>query len=254
VTRLPQQLIEAAIERLVEIRILEISGNKRCKKSKLRSHPSTAKPQDTVPRSHEGAAEGKRTEHHQEWKRTGRKRTRTEPHRTERAGEESPIEHSNVASRIGSFSFKKAPDDDEHPEERYASPDDELRAIYKDKAGEPITIYLLDAIRLNLECASVSMSDFVAEVKKHTQNEWRNPPGFLRNLSQRYRAKTCVAGSPITAAELVAQKYRCGVCGSRTPGEGALLIEGKPAACTCANPEWIARQQARGVFSGETTQ
>jgi hypothetical protein len=254
VTRLPQQLIQAAIERLVEIGILEISGNKRCKKSKLRSHPSAAKPQDTAPRSHEGAAEGKRTEHHQEWKRTGRKKTRTEPQRTEHAHEEWPIEHTDVVSDVGSFSSKKAPDD-EHPEERFASPHDELKAIYQDKAGEPITIHLLDAIRLNLECTTVSMSDFVVEVKKHAQNEWRNPAGFLRDLSQRFRLRTRTADRPVTAAEAQARNYKCPNCHSRIPGEGIIpAADGKFVPCTCASPEYIAHQRERGIFAQEIAQ
>jgi hypothetical protein len=256
VTRLPEQVIRAAVERLLEIRLLEISGDKPRKMRNLASLVGAARPQDAAPRSQEGAAEGNGTEHHhQEGKRRGRKRTRTEPQRTERAREESTIEHSGVASGVGAFSSKMGADDDEQPEELYASPDDELKAIYQDKAGEPITIDLLDAIRVNLECANVSISDFVAEVKKHAQNEWRNPPGFLRDLSKRYRAKTRVAGAPITAAEAALQNYRCAVCSSRTPGEGALLIDGKAIPCSsCASPEWIARQRARGVFAGEITQ
>ena len=47
-----------------------------------------------------------------------------------------------------------------------------------------------------LECANVSMSDFIAEVKKHAKNEWRNPAGFLRDLSQRFHSKTRSASRP----------------------------------------------------------
>ena len=65
---------------------------------------------------------------------------------------------------------------------------------------------MLDAIRLNLVLAGVGMADFVEEVKKHTQNQWRNPPGFLRALSQHFHAKTLPAGRPVTAAEAAARE------------------------------------------------
>jgi hypothetical protein len=247
VTRLPEQLITSTIDRLLEIGLLEIVDDE--------PRPPAAKPQDAATAPQEGAAEGKGTEHHhQEGKRTEGKRTRTEPQRTKCAREKSPIEHSDVGSGVGSFSSKKSTDDDEQPEQLYASPDDELKAVYQDKAGEPMTIYLLDAIRVNLECANVSMSDFVVEVKKHAQNEWRNPPGFLRDLSQRYRAKTRVGGAPVTAAEAAVQNYQCPICRSRTPGQGAILRDGKSVPCACASPEYIARQRGRGVFAAEAPQ
>ena len=118
-----------------------------------------------------------------------------------------------------------------------------------------MTIAVLDAIRANLEVCAVGMSDFVVEVRKHVQNEWRNPPGLLRELSRRFRARTRVAARPVIAAEAAARDYRCPICHSRSPGEGAVTGEGgKPVPCECASPDWIARQRARGVFQPETNQ
>jgi hypothetical protein len=71
---------------------------------------------------------------------------------------------------------------------QFASPDDELKAIFRAKAGEPITISVRDSIRVTLEVNQVSMEDFVTEVRKHVANDWRNPAGFLRDLSKRFRA------------------------------------------------------------------
>ena len=146
-------------------------------------------------------------------------------------------------------SSQKGDDADEDPEVAYASPEDELKAIYLAKAGEPITIAVLDAIRVNLELNRVSTHDFIAEVRKHTANEWRNPAGFLRDLSKRFRAKTRAAADPVTAAEDQARKYQCPICHSKTPGEGAVLIDGKSVPCSCASPEYIARQRERSVFT-----
>jgi hypothetical protein len=212
----------------------------------LRSRASARKSGDSATKSREGAVEGKGIEHHhqegngKEKKGSERGRDDSAPQRY-RAGSSEP-------------DFPKSGDDGEKPGEVYASPEDELKAIYLAKAGEPITVAVLDAIRVNLGLNRVSPADFLAEVRKHAPNEWRNPAGFLRDLSKRFCAKTLAAGEPVTAAGAARKNYRCQLCDSTVPGEGARLIDGNPVPCSCASPEWIARQQARGVFPKETPQ
>jgi len=95
-----------------------------------------------------------------------------------------------------------------------------LKAIYQAKAGGPITIEVLSAIRENLELTGVGMGGFVAALKEsHVQNDWRNPAGFLRDFSKRFRSKTHFAGRPIMAIEEEARNYQCALCHSKTPGE-----------------------------------
>jgi hypothetical protein len=261
VMRIPKQLVENAIQRLLAIRLLEIVEDKPRKLRALRLQSNAVRPQDAAAKSQQGAVEGKGTEHHhQEGKGKEKKGTRTapngiEPPEMERACEESKTEDSSASGSAAAASSQKGDDADEHPGVGYASPDDELKAIYLDKAGESITIELLHAIRVNLELSGVGVGDFVVEVRRHTQNEWRNPPGFLRDLSKRFRAKTRPASVPVTAAEAAAKDYRCLLCHSRTAGEGAVPGEGgKPVPCVCASSEWISRQRARGVFEPEGTQ
>lgn len=256
VMRLPEQLVKDAIQRLLEIGLLEGLNNKFRRAKGLSSHSTASRPHSPAGESQEGASEGNGTEHHhQEEKRKEKEQQRKEPDGTERAGEGSTTEHSNARSGVGPDFPKKADDEAEKPEGTYASPEEELKAIYQSKTGEPITIAVLDAIRVNLECARVSIDDFLVEVRKHVKNEWRNPAGFLRDLSQRFRAKTRLAGSPVTAAEAEEKNYRCQFCGSRVRGEGAILdATGKPVPCRCASPEYIARQRERGVFAGESPQ
>lgn len=110
---------------------------------------------------------------------------------------------------------------------------------------------MLTAIRGDLESSGVSFGAFLAEVKKHSANAWRNPPGFLRSLSKRFRAKTMPASDPVTAAEAEDLNYRCPLCDSRTRGHGAHLVDGKFVPCSCASAEWIAQQRAKGLFSEE---
>jgi len=108
---------------------------------------------------------------------------------------------------------------------------------------------------VNLEVSNVSVDEFVGALRSHSQNEWRNPAGFVRDLSKRFRSKTQVAADPVTAAEADERNYRCSICYSRTRGEGAISgADGKLMPCTCASPEWIARQRARGIFAEEPPQ
>jgi len=255
-TRLPEQLVQAAIERLLKIGLLEIGGNKRRKKSELGSHPPASESHPGAAKPQEGAVERKGTEHHhQEKKRKGKEQEGTKPDGTEGARAESTSERSNAHNGVGSNFPKKGEEEEEHPEDPYASPEDELKAIYQSKSGEPITLGVLSAIRSNLELTLVTMDDFVLEVRKHAKNDWRNPPGFLRDLSKRFRAKTRPASAPVTAAEAEEKNYRCPLCSSRVRGEGATLnANGKPAPCECASPDYIARQRERGVFAAETPQ
>jgi hypothetical protein len=255
-TRLPEQVIIAAIERLLEIGLLEVGGNKPRKKSNLGSHPRAGNLQEPTRKAHEGAVETKGTEHHhQEKKRKGKEEKRTEPDGTDGAREQSTTERSDAHSGVGSNFPENGDDEGEHPEDPYASPEDELKAIYQSKSGEPITIDLLSSIRSNLELTLISMDDFVLEVRKHARNDWRNPPGFLRDLSKRFRAKTRPAGAPVTEAQAEESNYRCPRCSSRVRGEGVIFdASGTTAPCSCASLEYIARQRARGVFTEENPQ
>ena len=244
VMRQPEVVVRTAIERLLQISLLETDASKSPRKSHLRRHPGAPRQHNAAADAHEGAVERKGTEHHhQEGKGKEKKGT-------EHVDDERKPERSSAGSSAGSI--QRRADDGEEPGEAYASPEDELKAIYLAKAGEPITVAVLDAIRVNLELASVTMSEFVSGLRGHLAGNWKTPAGFLRSLSKNYRAKSQPASEPITAAEAEEKNYRCQSCGSRVRGEGARLIDGKPVPCSCASPEYIARLRARGVFPKET--
>jgi hypothetical protein len=253
VTRLHETVVKEAIPRLLEIGLLEIVDSHAHETNNLPSHPGAGRSQDAAGKPPKGAVEGNRKEHHhQEEKRTKKERKRKEPDGTEGADDASKMQGSSADSSADSS--QRRVDDGQEPGEVYASPDEELKAIYLAKADQPITIAVLDAIRLNLELNGVSMGDFVGEVKNHVENWWRNPAGFLRDLSKRFRAKTRSAGAPVTAAEAEEENYRCPICSSRVRGEGSRFIDGKFVPCSCASLEYIARQRERGVFGDETAQ
>jgi hypothetical protein len=251
-TRLLKATVEIAIERLLVIGLLETRASKPRRKSQLASHPSAGGSHPRATRSHRGAVEGKGIEHHhQEGKGTEKKRTRKESKGTERAKDEPLSAQSGASEGSPEKPFHEGDDSDEPPGVRYASPEDELKAIYLEKAGEPITIVLLDAIRGDLGVTGVALADYVAEVRKHVRGDWRNPAGFLRDRSKRFRLKTLTASAPISAAEALVRDYRCPVCFSRTPGQGAIVDAGRSIPCVCASADWIAEMRSRGVFPPE---
>jgi len=255
VTRLPSSILEIAIKRLLEIGLLEVVDVDSHEISELPPHPPAGIPHPPagIPhspagRSQEGAVEGKGKEHHHQ------EGNRKEKKGTERADDEIKTHRSSAGSEAHSFLIRV--DDEENPPEIYASPEDELKAIYQAKAGAPITIEVLRTIREDLELTGVGMGEFVVALKEsHIQNEWRNPAGFLRDFAKHFRSKTRVAARPLTAAEAEVRNYQCKICFSKTPGKGILQGDnGTLKPCSCASPEYIARQRERGIFPPETPQ
>jgi len=243
VTRLPETLVTEAIGRLLEIGLLDIVSGDSPEVNDLGRHPRAGILHDRAGKPQEGAVEEKGREHHHHEGNGNEKKG------TERADDQRKTDGSSAGS--GADFFQRTADDEAKPAEVYASPDDELKAIYLAKAGQPITVAVLDAIRVNLELNLMTMGRFVSVLRAHLAGNWKNPPGFLRDLSRKFRAKSQHATDPVTAAEAAERDYRCSFCGSRTRGEGAILESGKTVPCRCASQEYIARQRARGVFVEE---
>jgi hypothetical protein len=263
---LAEQVVKEAIERLLEIGLLETVDPNGPEIKNLAPHPGAAIPQDHAAKRQDAAVEGKRKEHHhQEGKNTERKEKRPESNRAELNGTEGARDRlksdsgsqgmNDTCSSLSNKGSDEEEDDDDEPKPQYATPEDELKAIYSSKAKDPIPLVVLDAIRVNLELTQVTMDEFVAELKKHhIDGNWRSPSGFLRDLSKRFRSKTRVASAPVTAIEAEEKNYRCSICASTVHGEGARLIDGKFVPCSCANQEYISRKRKQGVFSEETRQ
>jgi hypothetical protein len=244
VMRQPEPVVAVAIDRLLQIGLLETDAGKSSKKTSLPRNLSAPRRHKPAAEPQEGAVEKKGTEHHHQ------ERNGNEKEGTEGAGDDRKTENSSAGSSAAVF-FQRRVDDDEKPGEPYASPEDELKAIYLAKAGQSITIAVLDAIRLNLELNQVTIGDFVSGLKQqHLAGNWKNPAGFLRSLSKNFRAKNQPASDAVTKAEAEEKNYRCPICSSRVRGVGALPgPNGTAVPCQCASQEYTARQRARGIFT-----
>ncbi len=85
----------------------------------------------------------------------------------------------------------KADDEKPTPPEAktYASPKDELRAIYREKAGEEISTEVENRFWGDIEIRNVTRLEAIAELRKHTPNHWKNPAGFLTTFARTIRSK-----------------------------------------------------------------
>lgn len=252
VMRQPEPIVNAAIDRLLQIKLLDSSSGNSRKKNSLPRHPRAGSRQGPARTAQDGAVEGNGTEHHHQEGKGNEKES--EGKRTDAEGTERESTFSPESSEKALGKNPPHRPDDENPGTVYASPEDELKAIYARKAGGPITIDLLTSIRGDLELSGVSFDDFVAAVRKHSANDWRNPPGLLRSLSKRFRAKTRPASAPVTAAEAKEQNYKCPLCFSTIRGEGLRLVGRRAVPCECASAEYIARQTDLGTFREDTPQ
>ncbi len=183
--------------------------------------------------------------------------------------EMSPLEVSNINHQKGSkkegsiapvFSMadgssqprvESASSDGDSQPAMYASGKDELKAIFRHHTGDDLKIRDLDAIEVSLSLSGVTWEAFVEDVRAHSWGRITNPVGFLRDRAKKFRALTRRSAPSLTAAEGRTKGYRCAICGSAIPGEGARLLNGKGVPCECATPEYIERIRRRGVFGKE---
>jgi hypothetical protein len=78
--------------------------------------------------------------------------------------------------------------DDETPEV-FATPRDELRAIYFRKTARQISPALLTLFFETIELHAVPIADAMQELRRHAPHPWRNPDGFLTHFAKKIRSK-----------------------------------------------------------------
>jgi hypothetical protein len=203
---------------------------------------SRATPLEVIKKNHhQGSAQGKN--HHQR-SSPEKNAAQTDP---DAHGYPEPETAGSSPSRNSEF------DDDDSITTKYASARDELKTLAA-RNGSSLRVADLDWIEARLGNAGLDLETFVTEARGHSWDRISNPVAFLKDLAKNFRAKVQPTSPPVTAAEAREKNYRCPKCGSRVRGQGAVLIVGKVAPCSCASPEWITRQRARGVFPEEPTQ
>jgi hypothetical protein len=104
------------------------------------------------------------------------------------------IEKKNPEAAVeGSTATPKAlslKSDDEKPKtaresEIYAHPEDELKAIYREKTGDELSPDVERRIWELVEIRGVPRKQFMDELRKHVPNVWKNPAGFLTNFARK---------------------------------------------------------------------
>jgi hypothetical protein len=135
-------------------------------------------------------------------------------------------------------------DDDQKPKsvpKEYANAREELKAIYKAKAGELPSIQLWDRLESLLAGKGRSWEDLLAELQtgNHLPNTWKNPAGFLTKFTRELSMEREV--SPPQEKP----KPKCPICKADNH-RGAVMRDGAIVACpACSTPAWIEELTAK---------
>jgi len=107
--------------------------------------------------------------------------------------------------------------DDEKPKDQqtpavYASPVEELRAIYRGKTGVEISLAVERRIWETLEIRGLRRADFIEQLRTHAPNVWRNPAGFLTDFARKIGTVSTPAPQPVAPEPAKNGHGRCGLC------------------------------------------
>jgi hypothetical protein len=163
-----------------------------------------------------------------------------------------------VEGSIGGATPKETPkaktdslkSDDEKPKtaregEIYAHPEDELKAIYREKTGDEISPDVERRVWELVEIRGVPRKQFMDELRKHVPNAWKNPAGFLTNFAR--KIGSVATPEPAPPAEPEPPKNGNGRC-SGCNGIGYAHWDADLAArvyCDCRMGRELKRVDAR---------
>lgn len=140
--------------------------------------------------------------------------------------------------------------DDEQPKtarerEIFAHPEDELKAIFREKTGDELSPDVERRIWELLEIRGVPRKQFMDELRKHVPNAWRNPAGFLTNFARKIGSvSTPELVAPLEPEPPKNGNGRCSACN----GIGYAHWDADPAArvyCSCKMGRELKRVDAR---------
>lgn len=120
--------------------------------------------------------------------------------------------------------------DDDEPRRDYASPEDELKAIFEAKTKTPMPAQVLRTVTESLELRAVPLPAYVAELRRHTGGRWTNPPGLLIALARQFYSRTRPSPPP-KPPQVEQPPCRCG-------GGGYISAE---EFCTCLMGREVSR-------------
>lgn len=113
--------------------------------------------------------------------------------------------------------------DDEKPKPEYASPRDEVKAIYHAKTGTYPTVQLLDRIESIVAGKGHSWDNYLEILKPHLGGNWKIPGAFLTHLAQ-------TGFQPPASPPREKPKPKCPRCSSDNH-RGAIMLDGAIVPC-----------------------
>jgi hypothetical protein len=152
------------------------------------------------------------------------------PPQSGREEESSSSEPRNNTSR------SSISDDDEQT--KYASTADYVKAIYRAKTGELPTVQFMQRLETTIWNRGKTFDDYVAVLRPHLGNFWKNPGGFMTHIAQ-------IGFDTLVTMPLEKPKPKCQTCFSDNQ-RGAVLKGGEIVPCpACSTPEWVVELTAR---------
>ena len=125
---------------------------------------------------------------------------------------------------------------------RFATAEDELKALYEAKAKTPMPALVLRNVKENLELRQIPLAVYVGEIRNHLGGQWTNPPGLLITLAKQFVQRTMLVAPPqLTQPQLGAGKALPCRCG----GGGYVKVGAEVQHCTCLMGVECQRVDAR---------
>lgn len=146
------------------------------------------------------------------------------------------VHHQNIQENVHSKDGDETPfqslhfdDEEKHSPPPRRNPEEELRAIYREKIGAEISRDVEQRIWETCELRAVTRVEFIDALQEHIPNAWYNPAGFLTNFARNIHTKR---SRPLEKASTTTPSYapetgRCATC----KGVGYLRYDQNPALC-----------------------
>lgn len=146
------------------------------------------------------------------------------------------IHHQNIQENVHSKDGDEAPfqslnfdDEGKHSPPPRRNPEEELRAIYREKTGVEISRDVEQRIWETCELRGVTREEYIDALQEHVPRAWYNPAGFLTDFARKIHTKRSRPLEEVTTAPpgYAPEKGPCVIC----KGVGYLRFDENPALC-----------------------
>jgi hypothetical protein len=146
------------------------------------------------------------------------------------------IHHQNIQENVHFKDGDETPfqsldldDEEKHSPPPRRNPEEELRAIYREKTGVEISQDVERRIWETCELRGVARTEFIDAVRGHIRGKWHTPAAFLTDFARKIHTKRSRPLEEVTTATpgYAPETGRCAIC----KGIGYLRFDENPVLC-----------------------